>query len=191
MIFRTVITSTVAIVMCTSACAEKATATSADESAKPAISAKAKAKIINNEGDEVGTLKLIQGPRGILIKLSAHDLPPGKHGMHFHAKGACLPVENFKEAGGHIMPKNLPHGFFHPEGPHAGNLPNLNVGADGTVEVELYTNLLMLDKGDGKILDEDGSTLMIHTNEDDHITQPIGGSGGRIACGVIEPHVVK
>jgi Cu-Zn family superoxide dismutase len=110
--------------------------------------------------------------------------------MHFHAVGSCTPLENFTDAGGHIMPLGLPHGFLHPDGPHAGNLPNLIVAADGTVEVELYTNLLMLDQGDGAILDEDGSTLMIHTNEDDHVTQPIGGSGGRIACGVIEP-VVK
>jgi Cu-Zn family superoxide dismutase len=43
----------------------------------------------------------------------------------------------------------------------------------------------MLDQGAGKVLDEDGSTLVIHANPDDDFTQPIGGSGGRIACGVI------
>ncbi len=158
---------------------------------EPAISAEARAAIVNNAGEEIGSLHLVQGPRGVLMTLSARDLPPGKHGMHFHAVGSCTPLESFADAGGHIMPKGLPHGFLHPEGPHAGNLPNLIVAEDGTVEVELYTNLLMLDRGDGAILDEDGSTLMIHTNEDDHVTQPIGGSGGRIACGVIKPSANK
>ncbi len=143
--------------------------------------------IVNNAGEEIGSVHMVQGQRGVVVTLKARDLPPGKHGMHFHAVGACTPLDKFSDAGGHIMPKELPHGFLHPEGPHAGNLPNLIVAADGTVEVELYTNLLMLDQGEGMILDEDGSTLIIHTNEDDHATQPIGGAGGRIACAVIEP----
>ncbi len=159
----------------------------AETDAAPAISAEAHAPIINNAGEEIGSIHLKQGPRGVLMNISVRDLPPGKHGMHFHAVGSCTPLENFTGAGGHIMPKGLPHGFLHPDGPHAGNLPNLIVRADGTAEVELYSNLLMLDRGAGAILDADGSTLMIHTNEDDHVTQPIGGSGGRIACGEINP----
>jgi len=162
------------------------TAISSQAISKPAVTAEASAKIINNAGEEIGNVNLQQGPRGVLIKISVKGLPPGKHGMHFHAVGSCTPLKSFKGAGGHIMPKNLPHGFFHPDGPHAGNLPNLIVTSDGTAEVELYTNLLMLDKGPGAMLDSDGSSLIIHINEDDHFTQPIGGSGGRIGCAVIK-----
>ena len=36
------------------------------------------------------------------------------------------------------------------------------------------------------LLDDDGSSVVIHENPDDHVTQPIGGSGGRIACGIIQ-----
>ena len=36
------------------------------------------------------------------------------------------------------------------------------------------------------LLDEDGSAVIIHENPDDHITQPIGGAGGRVACGVVK-----
>ena len=104
---------------------------------EPAGAAEAKAVIVNNEGEEVGSAHLVQGPRGVLMKISARDLPPGKHGMHFHAVGACAPLDSFTGAGGHIMPKGLPHGFLNPDGPHAGNLPNLIVSADGTAEVEL------------------------------------------------------
>ncbi|HBJ40113.1 MAG TPA: hypothetical protein DDZ20_04910 [Hyphomonas sp.] len=35
-------------------------------------------------------------------------------------------------------------------------------------------------------MDEDGSALIIHEAEDDHMTQPIGGAGARVACGVIQ-----
>ena len=154
--------------------------------AHPAVSARAQASIINNNGEEIGTAELAQGSRGVVVEISVRGLPPGKHGMHFHSVGDCSPLATFKAASGHIMPKNLPHGFFHPDGPHAGNLPNLIVSSDGTAEVELYTNMLMLDRGDGKILDEDGSTLIIHINPDDHFSQPIGGSGSRIGCGVIK-----
>ena len=35
------------------------------------------------------------------------------------------------------------------------------------------------------LLDADGSAVIIHELPDDHRTQPIGGAGGRIACGII------
>ncbi|MET0293901.1 MAG: superoxide dismutase family protein, partial [Phenylobacterium sp.] len=35
------------------------------------------------------------------------------------------------------------------------------------------------------LADADGSALVIHAAADDHISQPIGGSGARIACGVL------
>jgi len=149
----------------------------AGQSDAPAISAQARGDIINNDGAAIGEVLIRQGPQGIVVNISAHGLPPG----------ACAPLDTFAEAAGHIIPHGRPHGFFHAEGPHAGNLPNLIVAADGTVEVELYSELLLLDRGPGMILDEDGSTLVIHVNEDDHFTQPIGGSGGRIGCAVIEP----
>jgi len=36
------------------------------------------------------------------------------------------------------------------------------------------------------LLDEDGTALIIHENRDDHLTQPIGGAGARVACAVIK-----
>jgi Cu-Zn family superoxide dismutase len=33
--------------------------------------------------------------------------------------------------------------------------------------------------------DEDGSAIVIHANADDHTTQPIGGAGDRVACGIL------
>ena len=65
-------------------------------------------------------------------------------------------------------------------------MPNIIVPENGQLEIELFMPQIDV-SGDGTILlDEDGSSLMIHENPDDHMTQPIGGAGARIACGVIK-----
>ena len=111
-------------------------------------------------------------------------LPPGPHGIHLHAAGACTP--DFTHATGHINPEGVPHGLRHPDGPDNGDLPNLYVGADGSAMAEFFTTLVSVAGGDmPALLDEDGSAVIIHEHPDDHLTQPIGGAGGRIACGVI------
>ena len=72
------------------------------------------------------------------------------------------------------------------QGPDNGDLPNLFVAADGTARAEFFTTLVSVAGGDmPALLDEDGSAVIIHENPDDHMTQPIGGAGGRIGCGVI------
>jgi Cu-Zn family superoxide dismutase len=40
------------------------------------------------------------------------------------------------------------------------------------------------------LLDEDGSAVVIHADPDDHRTQPIGGSGARVGCGIIGMNAV-
>jgi len=151
------------------------------------VGEKAMSKILNNKGEEIGVAKYTQGSEGVLIDIDISGLPGGKHGMHFHEVGNCDDHEHFKMAKGHIMPTGKPHGYFHPEGPHEGNLPNIIVNKYGSAHVELYSDLISISGHGGKtaLLDEDGSALMIHINEDDHLSQPIGGSGARIACGVV------
>ena len=81
----------------------------------------------------------------------------------------------------------VPHGLRNPEGPDHGDLPNLYAGADGSAQAEFFTVLVSVAGGDlPSLLDEDGSAVIIHENPDDHLIQPIGGAGGRIACGIIE-----
>lgn len=147
----------------------------------------AHASLINNNGEEVGYATFLQGARGVVIRIDVEGLPPGVHGMHFHEVGTCEDCECFKLTKGHIDPNHKPHGFFNPGGPHEGNLPNLIVDERGRAMVELYSDLVSISGQGGKpaLLDEDGSTLIVHANEDDHYSQPIGGSGARILCGVI------
>ena len=142
------------------------------------------ADIINTDGAVIGKATFEQAPTGVLMSVDVAGLPPGAHGIHLHAVGACTP--NFKAATGHINPNKAKHGLRNPEGPDNGDLPNLFVAADGTAKAEFFTTLVSVAGGDmPALLDEDGSAVIIHENPDDHMTQPIGGAGGRIGCGVI------
>ena len=142
------------------------------------------ADIINTDGAVIGKATFEQAPTGVLMSVDVAGLPPGAHGIHLHAVGACTP--NFKAATGHINPNKAKHGLRNPEGPDNGDLPNLFVAADGTAKAEFFTTLVSVAGGDmPALLDEDGSAVIIHENPDDHMTQPIGGSGGRIGCGII------
>ena len=148
--------------------------------------ADAKAIMINKEGKEIGLAQVTQAPTGVLIHVRVSGLQPGKHGLHLHSLGVCEPGEGFKTAKGHVGKVEGAHGLMNPQGPEPGDLPNLFVGADGVGETELFTTLVSVSGGDHPLLDADGSTFIIHEAADDHLTQPIGGAGSRVACGVIE-----
>ena len=138
------------------------------------------------DGSAIGQVTFEQTPHGVLMYVEVAGLPSGAHGIHLHAVGACTP--DFKAATGHINPDGVPHGLRHPDGPDHGDLPNLYVAADGSARAEFFTVLVSVAAGDmPALLDADGSTVIIHENPDDHLTQPIGDAGGRIACGIIEP----
>ncbi|MBR7797142.1 MAG: superoxide dismutase family protein [Bacillota bacterium] len=133
----------------------------------------------------VATATLKQVKSGVHIKLNGENLPPGTHGFHIHETGSCQPPD-FKSAGGHFNPGQTKHGKKHPEGPHAGDLPNIEVGEDGTVNTETTAELVTLKKGkDNSLYKEGGTALVIHAGADDYISQPSGDAGDRIACGVI------
>ena len=144
----------------------------------------AKADIMNVEGAVIGTATFEQTPTGVLILVDVRELPPGPHGIHLHAAGSCTP--DFKAAKGHINPGKVAHGLRNPDGPDNGDLPNLYVAADGTARAEFFTSRVSVAGGEmPALLDGDGSAVIIHENPDDHMTQPIGGAGGRIGCGII------
>ena len=139
---------------------------------------RARARIFGSDGERIGDVVAWQGRDGVLVQLDVRDLPPGSRGVHFHSVGDCDDLDIFKASGAHIGAAYGPHGLLHPEGPHRGNLPNINVGADGSAIVEFHSNLISV----AELHDADGAALIIHQTRDDHQTQPIGGSGGRIAC---------
>lgn len=148
----------------------------------------ASADVLTNKGESAGLIVVREGPKGLLLGIDLKGLPPGAHGFHIHAVGDCSDHDHFKNASGHVKDNEADqHGLLNPQGPEAGDLPNLIVHADGTLKAEVYAPDLKIGGDDkGNILDADGSAFMIHANPDDHTTQPIGGAGDRIACGVIK-----
>lgn len=149
-----------------------------------ASAAAAVAALVDADGAVIGEATFEQTPTGVLMSVEVSGLPPGGHGIHLHSVGACAP--DFKAAKGHINPRKAKHGLRHPEGPDNGDLPNLFVAADGTARAEFFTTRVSVAGGNmPALLDADGSAVIIHDRPDDHMTQPIGGAGGRIACGVI------
>ena len=138
------------------------------------------ARMQNVDGDAIGTVLMEQSPtRGFLVTVMLEGLEPGFHGIHIHTIGSCSP--DFKASGGHINVHDKQHGLLNPEGPDNGDLPNIYVAPDGTAQAEMFTTLVDADM----LMDDDGSAIVVHENRDDHITQPIGGAGGRVACGVL------
>ena len=145
--------------------------------------------IENKQNEKIGTVLLKQGATGVLLEVDVKGLPKGKHGMHFHKQSICDGTMGFKTAKGHIAMNKKPSGYLNLDGgPHEGNLPNLIVQNDGTAHVELYSEMVSFfgNEKQPALFDADGSAIMIHINEDDHMAQPIGGLGARIACGVIK-----
>src|SRR5699024_2258581 len=129
---------------------------------------------------------LEEGEEGVNISAEATNLPEGAHGFHIHEKAVCE-ERDFESAGGHVKPEDTNHGFDDPDRPHAGDLPNLEVGDDGSVDDEFDTEGVTLEKGkDNALVDGNGTALVIHADADDNKSQPSGDAGDRIACGAIE-----
>lgn len=150
----------------------------------PPEQAVARATILGAEGTEIGWAKFEQGPTGLLIRMEigAGGLTPGWHGLHLHETGDCSDVGAFQLSGGHHGKEAGAHGLMNPDlGPEPGDLPNLWAAADGSAGYEAFTMLTELVPA----LGGDGLSLIIHANEDDHRSQPIGGAGPRVACGVV------
>ena len=148
----------------------------------------ATAELIDNDGHVVGTAELRQGPAGVLVELEIDGLESGWKAIHIHQTGTCADAEEgFQDSGGHLNPEGASHGFLNPDGPDAGDLPNVHVSAHGTARVELFNERVSLDGSrEADLLAGDGTALVMHEDPDDHETQPIGGAGARVACGVVE-----
>ena len=144
------------------------------------------------KGDGItGTLTLTERAQGtgtvVEFTLDVKGLKPGKHGVHLHAVGKCDP--DFTAAGGHFDPG--PAGNMDPDANHPfhmGDIPNLEVGADGTGRMTGVTTRVTLSPGPLSLFD-DGRQRRDHPWErrpGHYGSRKSGVSGGpRVACGVI------
>ena len=150
----------------------------------------ARADIKNAEGKSVGTASLSETKDGLLIIVNAKGLPQGLHAVHIHSVGKCEGPA-FTSAGGHFNPLGKKHGLKNPDGPHAGDLPDMYVSKDGVGRYEALLESMTLRPGKTSIFDADGTAIVIHASADDNMTDPSGNSGDRIACCVITKVAAK
>lgn len=145
--------------------------------------ASAMAVVRDAEGRELGTVTLLE-IGDIAVSGRLEGLTPGEHAVHLHSTGRCDPPA-FESAGSHWNPSGRQHGSANPQGPHAGDLPNITVGADGIgmVEGTAADGSLF---GEDPLLDADGAALIVHAGRDDYSSQPAGDPGAPVACGVVE-----
>ena len=87
-------------------------------------------------------------------------------------------------AGGHFNPGKRRHGGPYDLNKHAGDLGNINFGADGTARISFGFGDISVsrDAPNGII----GRAVIVHAVADDLKTDPTGNAGGRVACGVIK-----
>lgn len=139
------------------------------------------------DGAEVGTVTISETRYGLVFTPALTGLPPGLHGFHVHENGSC--GVNQKDgkpvpagaAGGHLDPAGTKrHGTPWGDG-HLGDLPALTVDDKGASSNPVLAPRL-------KLADVKGKALMVHAGGDNHADHPspLGGGGGRIACGVIQ-----
>ena len=144
--------------------------------------------ILTATGDTLGTLSLKDlGKDGTQVTVSISGLDgAGSHAMHFHEFGRCE-APSFTSSGGHKNPMNMAHGKLSDDGPHAGDMMNIEVGSDGTGMLTVVNDRVSINGEHGlpALLGDDGTALIIHEKADDYITQPTGAAGSRIGCAVL------
>ncbi|MET4561226.1 Cu-Zn family superoxide dismutase [Lysinibacillus parviboronicapiens] len=157
-----------------------------ESNSNPNSSLTATAKVIGSKNESYGNSYFQEEDNGVMMTLALTGLPSGTKGIHIHTVGKCE-APTFESAGGHFNPTKKEHGKLNPKGYHLGDLPNLEIGEDGVVDLTFLAEGITLQKNmENSLFDEDGSALVIHEAADDYKTDPSGNSGARIACGVIQ-----
>lgn len=172
-----------------------------DTATDTAATVVAQAKLVDPSGAEKGTVTFTEAAGGLDVAVEASDLSPGFHGLHVHAVGKCEPnspdpadaskTGNFLSSGGHLAGQE---GAGHPD--HVGDLPMLQVGANGEAKLDAHTDRLTKEL----LLDSDGSSVIVHESDDNYAniptryaaggaddeTKKAGDAGARALCGVVE-----
>lgn len=144
--------------------------------------------IVDSAGATVGFVAGMLDAQGLKLDINVYTLPRGRYGIHLHEVGKCEPPD-FVSAVAHWNPLNKRHGHRNPQGPHEGDLGNIDVGADGKAHVARMIAVPVPAAGQPRPADlsATGLSLVIHKNADDEKTDPNGNSGDRIACGLVVP----
>lgn len=142
---------------------------------------RAVALLMPAQGSNVrGVVRFEQQADGVSVTTEIEGLPSGAQAYHIHVYGDCT-SDDAESAGTHF---NFEGSSLDPPDDIqriTGNLGDLVPGEDGkaTGETMLPTATL---HGPYSIV---GRSVVVHEQRNDPSQPPIGGAGGRIACGVI------
>lgn len=135
------------------------------------------------QGNNVtGTVQFNEVPGKVRIVADVTGLKPGKHGFHIHEKGDCS-APDATSAGGHFNPEMHKHGAPDSAEHHLGDLGNIEADATGKAHYDRTVDFLTIAVDPNTIA---GKAVIVHAQEDDLMSQPVGNAGARLACGVIE-----
>ena len=118
----------------------------------------------------------------VRINVNTSGLTPGLHGIHIHNKGNCT-RPSFISAGEHCNSLSKAHGLNNQKGPQAGDLPNVEVGEDGMGHMNITTSFVTLSPGPTTLFTANGTSLVIHVNSDDEMTNPAGNKVRGLSVG--------
>jgi superoxide dismutase, Cu-Zn family len=156
-------------------------------------SASANTKLLPKSGSQVtGNIAFTKVSNGMEVSGKVSGLKPNQsHGFHIHEKGDCT-SDDALNAGVHFNPEGKRHGtpahhhnhdHSHSADHHAGDMPNLKADANGVAVFKVVLSGITIYEGVKAIA---GRAVIVHANEDDYVSQPVGNAGGRIACGLIQ-----
>ena len=135
------------------------------------------------QGNRVkGTVRFNESGGKMRVVADISGLKPGKHGLHIHEKGDCS-APDATSAGGHFNPEKKNHGSPEAAEHHMGDLGNIEADAKGKAHLDLRVDFLTIAEDPNTIA---GKAVIVHANEDDLHSQPVGNAGARVACGVIQ-----
>ena len=145
---------------------------------------RAVAELQDAKGSFAGVAFFTDYEGGVRVALRLRGLEPGEYAVHIH-EFACTPGD-FQSAGGHFNPYGREHGLLNPKGPHAGDLPNITVGQNGSYEGTLSAPLVSLAGGPNSLFKSGGTSLVIHSRPDEGKPGNEADSDSkRVACGAI------
>ena len=125
-----------------------------------------------------GCIRFYQFDSKVLVVTDIRGLPDNDSGffaLHIHEGGSCSygSIDTpFPDTGMHYNPGGADHPL------HSGDLPPLLRSSCGSAYSAVLTDRFTV----REVL---GRTVVIHQSGDDLHTQPSGGAGTKIACGVI------
>lgn len=138
---------------------------------------------VDGNNREVGQLYLRPVDNGVQVYGKLMGLKPGTTvALHIHETGSCNDMG--KAAGAHFNPTNKPHGNPDSADSHAGDLPNMTANDQGIATINYVKKDISASMtGPDSVYRR---AFIVHAGADDYTTQPSGGSGTRVACGIIE-----